>query len=112
MHDTILDFIDSNIIFGLKGKGQDITQRGHYIIFTGGGSLCLKNYLEEELENNKGNMSFSTTAQWDNCISYIIKDLSDIAKQNGLQKEAQLLAKKILSQTDFSSEVSSLIQNI
>lgn len=101
MENTIFDFIEKNILGQLISNGANLYQRGNLIIFTGGGSLLLQKYLEEALENNQGNMYFSNTAQWDNCISYAIKDLGDRCKKVGKFKEAQLIGQKILKQTDL-----------
>lgn len=101
MENTIYDFIEKNIIGQLITKGANIYQRGNFLIFTGGGSLLIQRYLEDVLENNEGNMYFSNTAKWDNCISYAIKDLGDRCKKVGKIKEAQLIGQKILKQTDL-----------
>ena len=45
-------------------------------------------------------MYFSDTAQWDNCISYVIKDLTDRCKIEGRIKEAKAIGQKILIQSD------------
>lgn len=83
-NETILTFIENNIIGPLNTKGINLYQKGHFIIFTGGGSLLLEPYLRELLPNNEGNMYFSPTCRWDNCISYAIKDLGDRYKNNSL----------------------------
>ena len=44
--------------------------------------------------------TFSSTAQFDNCISYVIKDLGDICKNRGLLKEASVIGQKILNEID------------
>lgn len=100
VEDTVLTFLENNIFFQLNSKGVNLYQRGYFIIFTGGGSLLLKPYIEKLIENNQDNMYFSNTAQWDNCISYTVKDLGDRCKAKGILKEAQLLGKKVLDQTE------------
>ncbi|WP_368263432.1 hypothetical protein [Clostridium disporicum] len=97
---TVLDFLEKNVLGQLMSKGVNLYQRGHLIIFSGGGSIILRPYLEELLENNEGNMYFSDTAQWDNCISYVIKDLTDRCKIEGRIKEAKAIGQKILIQSD------------
>lgn len=104
--DTVLTFLDNNVFGQLISKGVNLYQRGNLIIFSGGGSFLLRPYIEEILENNKGNMHFSETAQWDNCISYTIKDIGDRCKAKGVIKEAQLLGKKILEQTQEKNDYS------
>lgn len=76
IHETVLDFTDM-IIEGLDAKGVSLYKRGATILFTGGGSILLRKYLEETLENTKEHLVFSNTAYWDNCISYAIKDVGD-----------------------------------
>lgn len=76
MHESCLDFVYM-IIDGLDAKGVSIYKRGAKILFTGGGSILLKPYLEEILENTRDHIIFSKTAYWDNCISYAIKDVGD-----------------------------------
>lgn len=100
--DTVLEFIEESILHSLQEKGANLYQRGDFIIFTGGGSMLLKPYLEECINNNKDNMYFSTTAQWDNCISYAVRDVGDRCKKENKLKEAQLIGQKIIKQTDFS----------
>jgi len=97
---TVLDFLEQRVLGQLMSKGVNLYQRGHLIIFSGGGSIILKPYLEELLTNNEGNMYFSDTAQWDNCISYVIKDLTDRCKAEGKIKEAKAIGQKILIQSD------------
>lgn len=98
MEDSVLTFMEQNALGQLLSKGVNLYQRGKLIIFTGGGSIILRPYLEKLLTNNKGNMHFSTTAQWDNCISYVTKDLGERGKKEGKIKEAQMLAQKAMNQ--------------
>lgn len=101
MEDVVLSFIERNVLGKLSAKGTNLYQRGNFLIFTGGGSILLRPYLEKLLVNNEGNMYFSSTAQWDNAISYAIKDLGDRCKKVGKVKEAQMIGQKILKQTDL-----------
>ena len=98
MEDMVATFIDKFILGHLLSKGINLYQKGHLIIFVGGGSLLLRPYLEETLVNNKGNLYFSETARWDNCISYIMKDIGDRCKALGLKEEAQKLAQIIFNE--------------
>lgn len=104
--DAVLEFVEDKVLGGLKAKGINLYQRGDKIIFTGGGSVLLKDYLAELLANNSENLIFSTTAYWDNCISYTIKDIGDRCKKmegDKLEnmKLAQQLAAKVLKETNF-----------
>lgn len=98
IEDTVLNFIETHILGQLISKGVNLYQRGDLIIFSGGGSLVLKPYFEKILVNNENNMHFSETAQWDNCISYAVKDLGDRCKKIGELQKAQLIGQKILKQ--------------
>lgn len=103
MEDAVLTFIEKSVIGQLRSHGVDITKRGNLLIFSGGGSISLKKYFEELLTNNEGNMFFSDTAQWDNCISYAVKDIGDRCKKLNKSVEAQNLGKKVLKQTDMNN---------
>ena len=105
LEDIVLTFIEEKVLGELVSKGINLYQRGNFIIFTGGGALLLKPYIEEILVNNKGNMSFSNTAKWDNCISYVIKDLGDRCKKVGAIKEAQLMGSYILKQFEKDKDM-------
>lgn len=83
IEDVVLTFVEDQIIGQLRSNGVDIKSRGSLIIFTGGGSKALKNYLDMELTENKGNMLFSETAQWDNCISYTVRDMLNRGQEYG-----------------------------
>lgn len=104
MREVVLDFVDM-IIDGLDAKGVSLYRRGTKFLFTGGGSMLLKPYLEETLKNSKDYLVFSNTAYWDNCISYAIKDVGDRYKAApGDIKEnmqlAQIVANKMLKEAD------------
>lgn len=104
MREVVLDFVDM-IIDGLDAKGVSLYRRGTKFLFTGGGSMLLKPYLEETLKNSKDYLVFSNTAYWDNCISYAIKDVGDRYKAaHGDIKEnmqlAQIVANKMLKEAD------------
>ena len=104
MEEAIAEFVDS-IIDKLSAKGVNLNQRGCKILFTGGGSVLLKPYLIEALENSRDELVFSKTAYWDNCISYAIKDVGDRYKvAPGDLKEnmqlAQLIANKMLKEAN------------
>lgn len=100
MEDVVATFIENSVLGQLLSKGINLYQRGHLIIFVGGGSLLLRPYLESTLVNNKGNLYFSSTARWDNCISYVMKDIGDRCKKAELKNEAQRLAQVIFKETD------------
>lgn len=99
--DAIASFIDNNVLGQLLSRDVNLYSRGNLIIFTGGGSIILKPYLKDILKNNEGNMYFSTTAQWDNCISYITRDLGERGKKEGKIKGAQIIAQKIMKQVSI-----------
>lgn len=106
MEDAITDFIEQKVLGALKSKDINLRLRGDSILFTGGGSVLLKPYLEEALKNNIENLVFSDTAYWDNCISYAIKDIGDRCKLLPGDKMAnmaiaQSAAGKILKETNF-----------
>lgn len=106
MEDAIADFIEQKVLGTLKAKDINLRLRGDKILFTGGGSILLRPYLEEALANNKDNLVFSDTAYWDNCISYAIKDIGDRCKMLPGDKVenmgiAQAAAGKILKETNF-----------
>lgn len=103
--DIVETFIENQVLGQLISKGVNLYQRGNFIIFTGGGSLLLNRYFENILENNVGNLYLSKTAQFDNCISYVIKDLGDICKAKGFLKEASIIGQRILNQIDFLLKV-------
>lgn len=103
IEDVVYTFIEKQIIGQLRSHGVDITRRGNLLIFTGGGSISLQKYIEETLVNNVGNTFFSDTAQWDNCISYAIKDIGDRCKKLNKPAEAQKLGQKVLKQTDIDN---------
>ncbi|HBF2930744.1 ParM/StbA family protein [Clostridioides difficile] len=97
IENTVLDFIDNKILNQLSSKNVFLYKRSHLIIFTGGGSIALKKYLEELLPNNSGNLYFSETATWDNCASYLIKDLTQKFKDSKISKiEFANYTKKII----------------
>lgn len=104
INETVLDFVDM-IIEGLDAKGVSLYKRGAKILFTGGGSILLRPYLEETLENTKDHLVFSNTAYWDNCISYAIKDVGDRYKEaDGDKMEnmqmAQMISNKMLKEAN------------
>lgn len=83
-HSTL--FIQDHILELMKKRGNDLLRRGTYIVFTGGGSLMFEPYIRTLVEEqNSGNFEFSTTAQWDNCISYLIRDLGERWKSQEIQ---------------------------
>ena len=106
MEDAIAEFIELKVLGGLRAKGINLHLRGDKILFTGGGSVLLRPYLEDVLKNNRDNLVFSDTAYWDNCISYAIKDIGDRCKMLPGDKKvnmavAQSAAGKILKETNF-----------
>ncbi|HDR7922601.1 ParM/StbA family protein [Bacillus cereus] len=95
IEDVVCNFIEIRIIDELSGRGVSIEQKGHYIIFTGGGSLRLENYLKSLLPHNTSNMDFSKTAKWDNCISYSMRHIPEVQKD---KKKLVAMFAKIVSQ--------------
>ena len=96
-------FIENKLIPELISKGANLTQTGHLIIFTGGGSMLLQPYLQEVLSQNS-NLYFSTTARWDNCISYVIKDLANRGRTNNKNIEKlKFFRDKILNQVTLAN---------
>ncbi|MFI3211393.1 MAG: ParM/StbA family protein [Peptostreptococcaceae bacterium] len=64
---------------------------GYVVIFTGGGSLMLERYIRNMYPDNN-HFVFSETAQWDNCMSYIVSTIAK--KYNELGKSPQELIGK------------------
>lgn len=95
-------FIENKLIPELISKGANLTQTGYLIIFTGGGSLLLRPYLESTLEQNN-NLYFSTTAKWDNCISYAIKDLANRGRNENNIDKIKFFRDKILNQINLAN---------
>lgn len=84
VHEAVCSFIEDSILLPLQSRGYDLQALGRLIVLSGGGSLALRPYLEELLEENKNanNLYFSPTAQWDNIISYLIRHLKEEIKDN------------------------------
>lgn len=106
IEDAVAEFIEMKVLGGLKSKGTNLHLRGDKILFTGGGSVLLRPYLERALVNNRDSLVFSDTAYWDNCISYAIKDIGDRCRNLAGDKMAnmdvaQKSANKILKETNF-----------
>lgn len=99
MEDAIATFLEDSVFGQMMTKGVNLYQRGYKIIFTGGGSLLLRPYIESTLVNNKGNLYFSETAKWDNCISYIMKDIGTRCKQMGILEMSQKYAGTVFEET-------------
>lgn len=84
------EFIENNIVKPItrKAYGVQLKKKGNVIIFTGGGSVLLKNYLKEYFKDNVEFVNFSEVALWDNCISYLSNYVLDTAKNaNGKERE-------------------------
>lgn len=108
MSETVGEFVDL-IVDRLAAKNVSLNRRGCKILFTGGGSVLLKPYLEEVLDNSRDYLVFSKTAYWDNCISFAIKDVGDRYKvANGDLKEnmqmAQMIANKMIKEANHLAQ--------
>ncbi|MED0951323.1 ParM/StbA family protein [Bacillus mobilis] len=110
IEDIVSSFIEIRIIDELSGRGISIEQKGHYIIFTGGGSLRLQNYLKDLLPNNTSNMDFSSTAKWDNCISYSMRHIPEVEKDK--KKMIAMLNKLVtqLKDKDFEKNLNPFLK--
>ena len=80
--DSPADFIDYHVKEFIQNKIEkgvidnvNLKQKGHKIIFTGGGALRLKPYLEKLYQMNAENLIFSPHPIYDNCASYLISYL-------------------------------------
>lgn len=69
------NYIEDNIISRLSSHGVKPNAKGMVYLFTGGGSNLLRPYIEDMFEDNLGNIVFSETAKWDNCLSFAINYL-------------------------------------
>lgn len=101
VRENVESFIEEEILTPLVQKGVYLQQKGHSILFTGGGSLRLENYLKEVLSNNLDNMEVSQTAKWDNCISYAMRYLSSVEKDKSAVTKAVVKIIKATKEPDF-----------
>lgn len=101
VRENVESFIEDEILTPLVQKGVYLQQKGHAILFTGGGSLRLENYLKEVLSNNVSNMEVSKTAKWDNCISYAMRYLSQVEKDKAVVTKAVVKIIKETKEPDF-----------
>lgn len=101
MDEAVTDFINKELITPLAQRSIDLKSAGHAILFTGGGSLRLENYLEKILARNWGNMEVSKTAKWDNCISYAMRYMSKIEKDRQVVTKAVVKIVKETKHPDF-----------
>lgn len=95
------DFIEKEIERKLANH-LDFRKKGHKIIFTGGGTLLLKSYLEERYADNIETFVFSKRARFDNCSSYLLSYVRELAAENKLNPEE---AKKIFN--DYGNQINS-----
>lgn len=65
----------------------DFNKKGHKIIFTGGGTLLLKPYLEARYAQNAESIIFSTRARFDNCSSYLLSYVRELASEGNITPE-------------------------
>lgn len=89
------DFVDYHvkqfIINNIEKELADdvnLKQKGYKIIFTGGGALRLKPYLEELYQVNIDNLIFSNHPIYDNCASYLISYLLEQVHSGKMPYEA------------------------
>ncbi|WP_214688625.1 MULTISPECIES: ParM/StbA family protein [unclassified Exiguobacterium] len=101
MQETVNTFIREQIIDALVRKSVYLNQRGHAILFTGGGSLRLESYLNEVLTSNAENFEISKTAKWDNCISYAIRYLTQVESDKSVVTKAVVKIIKAVKSVDF-----------
>lgn len=101
MEETVLTFIEEQIINPLIRKGVNLRQKGHAILFTGGGSLRLEDYLKDILTDNAQSFEISKTAKWDNCISYAIRYLSQVERDEKVVTKAVIKIIKAIKEPEF-----------
>lgn len=99
--DRVEDFIDREIVIPFSQRGIQLHDRGHAILFTGGGSLRLQTHLKEFFSDNWDNMEISQTAKWDNCISYAMRYLSKNASDKSVVTKAVVAIIKEMKHPDF-----------
>lgn len=110
LQESIKTFIQEHIIDALVRKSVYLNQRGHAILFTGGGSLRLESYLKEVLASNAENFEISQTAKWDNCISYAIRYLTQLEKDKSVVTKAVVKIIKAVKEVDFEENYN-IIEN-
>lgn len=72
------NYIEEFISDKLSSYSVKINTKGRIHLFTGGGSLLLKPYIENLYRNNLDFIVFSETSKWDNCISFALNRLFKI----------------------------------
>lgn len=95
------EFIEKEIEHKLANH-LDFHKKGHKIIFTGGGTLLLKSYLEERYAANHETFIFSNRARFDNCSSYLLTYVRELSSENKLDQEE---ARKIFN--DYGNQINS-----
>lgn len=101
IQENIETFIQEQIITPLVQKGVYLNQKGHAVLFTGGGSLRLEPYLKDVLSTNSSNFDISTTAKWDNCISYAMRYLAQVEKDKTTVTKAVVKIIKAVKDVEF-----------
>lgn len=101
MDEAVTDFINKELVQPLAQRSIDIKSAGHAVLFTGGGSLRLENYLKRIFAKNWDNMEVSKTAKWDNCISYAMRYMSKMEKDKQVVTKAVVKIVKETKHPDF-----------
>lgn len=79
--------IEKEIIRPLKAIKYNLMSPAAALIFTGGGSLLLRPYLEAIFEDKADALFFSETGRWDNVLAYGLQLLVQMANEEGLSDE-------------------------
>lgn len=66
---TVKKFVNEEILNKLQSNGVNIKKKGIPVLFSGGGSQTLKEYLKQEIPIPEDELIFSKTFLWDNVIS-------------------------------------------
>ena len=69
------NYIEEYIADKLSSHSVKIQTKGRIHLFTGGGALLLKPYIENLYNDNLDFIMFSETSKWDNCISFALNRL-------------------------------------
>lgn len=101
---TISTFIEDEIIAPFNARGVYLRERGTDILFTGGGSLRLKPFIENSIGKSEY-LHISKTARWDNCLSYAMRHLAKIHANSTSTTRAINSILRVVSKTDFENEL-------